>query len=209
MQILEVKARTPHLARAREFYAGVLGFPVTQESDEGFTVGIGASRLTFRAGEVSGVYHLAFNVPENRFPEAESWARARFPLLTGPEGRERFRFESWDADALYFTDPDGNILELISRHTLPGSRRDDFTILSLSEVALVTDDVPTLAASLGLPCYKSGDENFQAVGDEEGLLILVRAGRLWFPDQALPAAVVPLVVTLEEDAGRRVLRYGA
>lgn len=208
MRILEVEISTPNPARAREFYAGVLGFPVTRESDNGFSVAVGNSTLTFRAGEVSGVYHLAFNVPENRFPEAESWARARFPLLTDPEGREIFHSESWNAAMLYFADPDGNILELIARHTLPGSRRDDFTILSISEVGVSSDDVPALAEELGLPPYRKGDDSFRPVGDEEGLFILVRAGRLWFPDGTKPAAVASLAVTFEERGQRRFLPPG-
>lgn len=205
MQILEVEIRTPDLPGARAFYAGVLGFPVAEEQDGSATFSVGASALTLRAGKTSGVYHLAFNIPENCFSEARDWAMSRFPLLPDPDGNTAFRFESWDADALYFTDPDGNILELIARHTLPGSRREGFEILSISEVALATDDVRALAEELGLPRYQDGDENFQAVGDEEGLFILVRAGRLWFPDRTLPAVSLPTVVAFEDDGTRRTL----
>ena len=203
MKIVEVEIRTPDLKRARAFYADVLGFPVTQESDAHLVVEIGSSRLTLLLGETSGVYHLAFNVPENRFPEARAWAHERVPLLPDPDGREQFRFESWDADALYFTDPDGNILELIARHTLLSSRREGFEILSVSEVAVVTENVPALVEELGLPCYKNGDDEFQAVGDEEGLFILAKAGRLWFPDRTQPAASSPLNIGFEDGGTAR------
>lgn len=206
MKILEVEIRTPDLPRARAFYAGVLGLPVTDESETHLAVEIGGSRLTLRAGETSGVYHLAFNVPENRFPEARDWARSLdIPFLPDPDGNETFWFESWDADALYFADPDGNILESIARHTLPDSRREGFEILSISEVAVATEDVPALVEELGLPRYKNGDDEFQAVGDEEGLLILVKAGRLWFPSRTRPAAVLPFAVAFAENSLLRTL----
>lgn len=144
------------------------------------------------------VAHFAFNIPENRFDEAVAWLRARAPLLTEPDGSERFAFSDWDAHAVYFADPDGNIAELIARHTLPGSRRESLEFLSLSEIGLVVDDVPATAATLGLPSYRPGHASFRPMGDEEGLVIVVQRDRPWYPDNRHRAQPVAWKLTLAD-----------
>ena len=122
-------------------------------------------------------------------------------FLASADGHETlFDFANWNAHAIYFTDPDGNIAELIARHTLPSSRRDSFEILGISEIGLVTDDVPGTVAQLGLPAYRQGSPQFQPVGDEEGLLILVQRDRPWYPDNRHTAQPIPFSVTLANGA---------
>ena len=55
--------------------------------------------------------HLAFNVPDNRFSEAMTWLRERTPLQRNPAGLDYFALESsWQSQSVYFTGPDGLIL---------------------------------------------------------------------------------------------------
>ncbi|HYF62632.1 MAG TPA: hypothetical protein VD886_07445, partial [Herpetosiphonaceae bacterium] len=120
MRIVEVHLQSPDLARQREFYARVFGLaPLPGPAGE-LRFAIGASQLIFRPAPAGppGLYHFAFNIPANQFAAAAAWARPRLDLIADADGADTFHFASWDAHALYFADPDGNIVELIARHGL-------------------------------------------------------------------------------------------
>jgi hypothetical protein len=122
---------------------------------------------TFVSGGVGSVHHFAFHVAD-----LEPWKRRL-------EIREEHAFPSWGgARAIYFRDPEGNVVELIAR---PDARPE----LTLAEVGLPVDDVPdaveALQRELGLPFYLDHGDEFTPLGDDDGLLIVVRVGRPWFP----------------------------
>ena len=77
-------------------------------------------------------------------------------------------------------------------------------LLNVSEVGLPTDDVPGAVAALGrefgLAVYGEVSDTFTAVGDAHGLLIVVQAGRHWFPTTTA-AQDVPIAVTLAGAGG--------
>ncbi|MGC4047468.1 MAG: VOC family protein [Armatimonas sp.] len=196
MQIHHVEVVGRDRGAMRRFYSETLGLEIIDESNEGFSVQAGASELTFtNTPAPAGVYHIAFNIPEDRFDEGVEWLKERAEILWRPDGREVFTFDNWNAHAVYFEDPDGNILELITRHSLP-SASTQFEILSISEVGVAVDDVAAEAERLGLPDYKQNSAEFRPVGDEEGLLILVKSGRLWWPTEDRPALPLPTELTL-------------
>jgi len=193
---------TADLERARLFWTQTMGLEELSSGSDFVVLAAGETRWTLtQTDPPPAVAHFAFNIPENLFDEAVAWLRERVPLLASADGHETlFDFANWNAHAIYFTDPDGNIAELIARHTLPSSRRDSFEILGISEIGLVTDDVPGTVAQLGLPAYRQGSPQFQPVGDEEGLLILVQRDRPWYPDNRHTAQPIPFSVTLANGA---------
>lgn len=197
MSFRALELGTADLKRARQFWTETMGLEVLSSGPDFITLAAGETRWTLTQTQAPpAIAHFAFNVPENLFDEAVAWLQERVPLLTGTDGSETlFDFTNWNAHAVYFTDPDGNIAELIARHTLPTSRREHFEILGMSEIGLVTDDVPGTATSLGLPPYRQGGPQFQPVGDEKGLLIIVERDRLWYPDNRHPAQPIPFSVT--------------
>lgn len=91
-------------------------------------------------------------MPGDRFEVVLDWARERVDLLPDREtGADVFDFTNWDARAVYFHDPAGNIVELIA-HTGIGEvgARGAFAageLVGVSEVGLVCDP-PSLAAAL-------------------------------------------------------------
>lgn len=208
VRILAARFPVADPAALRPFYTDTLALPLLDAEPEGFSVRVGATRLTFVAAPgPPAIHHFAFNIPRDALAAAKAWLTAHTPLLT-QDGEDEFDSVSWRSRQLYFRDAAGNILELIARQALPAAGAVPFgpaQFLSVSEVGLPVDAVPATVAALGrdlalLP-YLGGGDTFAPVGDEEGLLIVVQAGRHWFPTTDA-ATVVPLAVTLAGDRAR-------
>jgi len=135
---------------------------------------------TFVRGEATP-HHFAFHTAA-----LEPW-RQRLDVT------EEHEFSAWDgARAVYFRDPEGNVAELIAR---PESRPD----LALAEVGLPVDDVAaavTALSELGIEPYRPWGGEFAPLGTVDGLLIVVRIGRGWFPYD-VPAGAAAVEVTVE------------
>jgi catechol-2,3-dioxygenase len=93
-------------------------------------------------------------------------------------------FRHWDAHSIFFWDPAGNLVEHIARHTLGNAAEGPFTsadILCASEIGLIVDDVAAAAGTLrrafGLGDYRGVSDRFNALGDENGLLLVMKRGR--------------------------------
>ncbi|HEX8231177.1 MAG TPA: hypothetical protein VF826_17985 [Chloroflexia bacterium] len=204
MKIDTLELQTDDLLTQRQFYGDVLQLPAVASS-ETLQVQVGSSSLTFiqSTGSHNQAYHFAFNIPENRFEEAKAWIAERTPLITSSSGEDSFDFVNWSAHSCYFRDPAGNILEFIARHTLPNASNQPFDergILSISEIGMASDDVIATVEQLqgaGMPVYDGvGSDTFAAMGDEHGLFIVVKRGRIWFPDTGTPAGLLPLKVVV-------------
>lgn len=208
MKILELRLATSSLAAQIEFYNSTLGLPIIAQSGQATMFQVGQSRLTFEAAthEVPGVYHFAFNIPHNQFEAARQWIESRAALLADVNGETTFYSEHWNAHMLYFLDPQGNVLELIARHTLANDQErffDAASLLNISEIGIATEDVAAQVADVmartASPVYRGpGSNTFTAVGDEYGLAIIVQQGRIWFPDTGKPAAQMSLTVIIDQ-----------
>jgi catechol 2,3-dioxygenase-like lactoylglutathione lyase family enzyme len=135
---------------------------------------------SFVVGETSP-HHFAFHTAS-----LEQWQQ-RLDVT------EEHDFSGWDgARAVYFRDAEDNVVELLAR---PEPRPE----LTIAEVGMPVDDVPAAVAAfaqLGLEPYREWDETFAPLGDADGLLIVVRTGRGWFPYD-VPAGAAPIEVTVE------------
>lgn len=171
----------------------------TLASDEGgLCLEVGRSVLEFRASPgAQGGVHFAIDVPVSRFDEIADWAEKEFGLISDSSGQTRFRFESWRANTCYFLDPAGNIGEFIAREERNHS--DSFRFVSLSEIGLVVPDVTDTRLSLarfGIEPYGQPGDDFAAMGDPDGLFIVVSEGRGWYPN-GIPARALPMLVEFE------------
>jgi len=134
-------------------------------------------------------HHFAFHVAD-----LEPWQQRL-------DVREEHDFSSWGgARAVYFRDPEQNVVELIAR---PQARPE----LTIAEVGLPVDDVAAaveaLQGQLDLTMYDDADETFAPLGDDDGLLIVVRVGRSWFP-VGEPSGAAPIEVRITGTAGGEV-----
>lgn len=185
------------LGAMKAFYAKTLDLAILEDMPERLTVEAGETRITFTAsadlvGGRAPFYHFAFNIPENKILQALEWQKARTPMLLIPE-RNRAAgyppdvvdYRHWNAHSIFFLDPAGNIVEYIARHDLKNGDSRPFTwtdILYASEIALVVDDVPAAARRLaevtGVAQYRGSSDQFMAMGDEYGLLLVMKRGRV-------------------------------
>jgi catechol-2,3-dioxygenase len=211
MKFAEIQILTHRLAKQRAFYTQTLGLPDATTAPDTFTAQVGATRLTFVQAQPGwgadggGVYHFAFNIPENQFAAAKAWLQQRTPLVVSRSGQDEYNFESWNAHAVYFFDAAGNVLELIARHNLPNASPPPFgghCLLNISEISVTARDVlntvHTIQSDMAVEVYDGPSATFAAVGDEDGLFIVVPVGRAWFPDTGLQAGFYPLTVRLED-----------
>ncbi|MEA9588376.1 hypothetical protein VC279_00970 [Xanthomonas sp. WHRI 10064A] len=171
------------------FYADTLQLPLS-----GNSVRIGWSTLEcIQAQQPVGSVHLAFNVAPARFDAAAAWIGARATPLTDPAGQERFQLDGvWQSRSVYFAGPDGAVLELIARNALQDTPTGQgifhgSELLCLSEIGLPSSNVAAVTSSVGhhfgVHPFAPAVEGFVALGDDEGLLIVVDQRRCWFPQQ--------------------------
>ena len=243
----------------RNFYSEVLGLPLLENSETQFAVQVGQTRLSFRhQPETVGVYHFAFNIPENQLAEAKRWIAERAALID-EDGNDEFTASGdWNAQMFYFRDADGNILECIARHRLANASAQAFgpdSLLSISEIGHPVDNVPqslerlqkqfdlyglrldrvqrlcaehdlirptgvgakrvpdvecrnrrcpdscTKQTESVLQVFGTASDTFAPLGDDEGLIIVVKLGRPWFPTQEA-AFALPFELKLEGNLHR-------
>lgn len=196
MQIDRVTLSAKNLEAQRQFYGEVLGLPVRLETDSLY-VQAGRTELIFQAdAAVAPFYHLAFRVSTNDPMMAVEWTRNRVALLA--DGEERlFHSSLWNSTQFYFCDGDGNVLEFLTTESEVPVEFGPNSILYVTEVGLPVADVLATVAdlerSLGEPRKNGESATFNPVGNADGLLIIVPAGRNWYPTQQ-PAFTLPVRV---------------
>ncbi len=199
MRLLEVTIAVDDVAACRRFYSVDLGLAVVDESVDGFSVRVGRSILRLVSGSPAGPHHLAFEVPANRVAEAAGYL-APLAEVIRVDGREVVHIDPWNADAVYFRDPAGTILELIGHHGVSPESALAFgpgSILGIAEIGLPVPEVSAAIAALGPlgSLWPDHEAPFAPVGDRHGSFIVVPGGRAWFPT-AEPAVSVPLEVVV-------------
>jgi hypothetical protein len=192
MHFVQVGLRAPrrHIGALASFYES-LGLPSASAAGQPSFL-IGETTLELVPGAGAPFYHFALLVPGNRFEAALRWACRQTSLL--PDSRSGdvvFDFDFWDANACYFRDPAGNIVELIAHRGIEETQAEgDFRgteLVGVSELGLV-GDLPAMAAALagqvGLELWDGTVEQpggLAFVGERARTLILAPPGRGWLP----------------------------
>ena len=210
MEIQHLTLYTQPLEAMQSFYEHGLGLTVTQSDENSFTVQSGHTAICFTRseGDTTPYYHYAFNIPENQVELAKAWLQERVAVLPGEEGEMIQNFANWNAHAVYFKDPAGNIVEFIARHNLDNAREDEFgpeSILYLSEMGIPTKEVGAyfdqLSDALGISQFDGDMHRFNAAGSETGLFIIVNEEvKKWFPTE-IPALPGPMRVQVKAPNG--------
>ena len=209
MRVEKLILQTGYLKTLEEFYSSLLEVPVQEISAREIVVKIGVTDLIFvETSEMEPFYHFAINIPCNKIDEARAWLSNRVKLLWIDDYKSDVAdFVNWHAKSVYFYDTAGNILELIARFDLDNPSNEAFSskqLLSISEVGLVLQqesfDVETIQLlenySLSYFSKQPPLPQFKAIGDDEGLFIVVPENRNWYPTNK-PAGIFPMNVQFE------------
>ena len=191
MNILEVQILSADIKQTKQFYHDILGMDILFYDDNQLKLSAGLSTLIFKNASIPDArYHFAFNIPANQFNEACDWANAHLTLLSVKDDITIADFASWNAKAFYFYDNNQNIVEFIARFDLSNDSTKPFdgsSICSISEMGLVADNATLLCKqlmndyNLNYFSKQASQEDFIALGDDNGLFIIVSEKRKWYP----------------------------
>lgn len=199
MDIRQVQLATRSLADTARFYER-LGCSV-EIVDATARIVVGSTLLVFRElPEMTGALHLAITIPTGAFDAAKAWI-AGLTTVLGTDDQDEFEGPpNWNSRSVYFEGPDQQLLELIERRDLPVDVGENTAVplVSVSEVGVPVPDVLGAVEALrraGLEPYANPPgESFAAVGDVDGLVILVSPDRRWFPTGDRSPSSAPVVI---------------
>lgn len=213
MKIKQLTLYSNQLQVQKQFYTQTLGFELIEEMEVFFEIMVGTTKLRFEYREKVTAYHFAFNIPHNQVQKAKAWLEKRRAIL--PLGEEEIvDFSDWNAEAMYFHDANQNIVELIARRDLPNQSQVPFSTASItevSEIGIATSDVQqiytTIRASARVEQYDGNLERFCALGDEQGLFIIInKQTKKWIPTM-VEAFSSPFSIQLLDDENNEVAFY--
>ncbi len=183
-----IRLYVPELALVRDFYEQSLGLDVLESDNETVCFRCGRSKLCFQQRATATPYHFAINIPSRQEAAALSWLRERVAVQAFT-GEDIVDFPNWQAKAIYFYDPAGNIVELIARRELNYPDQQPFSaeaFLEVSELGVGTSNIESVYRSLqeatGITIYDGSFERFCAIGEPTALFITVDyRSKKWFP----------------------------
>lgn len=193
MKIEELTLQTNYLSQTEDFYNQVLELAIACRSENSISFQIGDSILTFEENleVLDPKYHFALNIPCNQIENGLNWLeKKKVDVIINEEGNPVFGFEKWAANAIYFYDPNENIVEFIARKDLRNLSEDIFSsksILSVNEVGIATENPIDLSENIfkkfQVEFFEKGPkrDDFVAQGDENGLFVISKTSRYWFP----------------------------
>lgn len=209
MLLKEIRLQTNHLSALYNFYKEVLELNTVYPDEKSISITAGKSILIFEEIKVdeNPFYHFAFNIPYNKFEEAFEWMQQKMEFLWLDDYKGYIaNFVNWNAKSFYFLDPAGNILEIIARFDLNDVVEEKFSsmhIRNISEMGLVLsadnfqNDVDQLLQQYPLPYFDKQPPlpQFKAVGNDEGLFIIVPENRVWFSTKSKESKKFPMEIS--------------
>lgn len=216
MKLEHIQIQTNNIKSTLEFYQKILGLSIIENNAKSISIQAGNSILKFVENtNFNSIYHFAFNIPENKLEEAIQWCKNKINLIFIEDENIITNFENWNANAIYFYDNNGNLLEFIARHDLNNSQTEPFSsksILNISEIGIVNENPLELGNQLikkhGLEFFSKNNnsEVFAAIGNDEGLVIMVKPNRNWYPTQT-PSESNKTVIRIENNGEQIELKF--
>ncbi len=196
MKILRIVLETGNLEKMREFYTEILEMPIVRAKDGFFTVRAGNTHITFLQSSDNEVplYHLALRTNLAFYDYMfKKLIERHVNLLPDSDGQLS---GYWKGKQLYFTDPNGNILEILERTIQIGENHVGW--VDVCEIGLPCESVEEMSKFMSpiKNVNHSSSDTFRFYGDESGNFVLVKEGRNWYPTDR-PATIHPLVVEVE------------
>lgn len=198
MKIQTLSLATADIGTTKDFYQHNLELPLIEQDEKSISFKAGDSVLKFiNVDDLQPTYHFAFNIPCNQIEQALVWAKQKLTIIPETEDNIIADFKNWNAKAFYFYDNNRNVVEFIARFDLQNESAQPFSgksIVNISEAGIPVTNVEQTCAELkskfGLDYFAKQPplKGFTALGDDEGLFIVVDINRKWYPTQQLSAA---------------------
>ena len=193
MEIRELSLFSNNIDKQEEFYKNVLGFHCLRKSDNLLEIRTKENKLIFEKTNKKLFYHFAFLIPTRSLESAISFMEEKHITLLQCEGKSIIRWsDTFSGSSFYFYDKDENIVEFVERPILNYQSSSDFSIdsiIKLNEIGLSVLNPKKMAEELmtkyGItPSNKNRINNqFCWTGDYNGVIIVVKKGRNWFPTE--------------------------
>lgn len=198
---LTIPARDP--TALSEWYGSLFGAEPTADgetTEATATVELGESTLELTSSESTSPVHVAVRLCCD-LNEAIEWLNNRATILP-VEGNSSRYFEFLDATAVYFEDPEGNVLEGLcyAGDSRPAATDRHDWVDGITEIGLPAPEplalVEWLEETVGLSAWGSPSETFAWVGDRTARFVVVpSADTSWYPTNRL-VEIVPISVTV-------------
>jgi catechol 2,3-dioxygenase-like lactoylglutathione lyase family enzyme len=183
MKIYQVTLKCFNILQMKRFYCETLEMPLISDSNSHFSVMAGPSKLVFEHDTETPYYHLCLRTNTQYYDHMFQELLEKGLLM--PDENGKFSM-FWQGKQAYFTDPDGNILEILERPFHWGGEAPDSGWFDIGEIGFPVKEINEMQNNLAPfieDQQKSGDERFAFYGDREGVLVLVKEGRNWYPTE--------------------------
>lgn len=198
VKILRIVLETVNIKKMKEFYTETLEMTIVRATESLFTVRAGNTHITFQrsSDEEAPLYHFALRTNVDFYDHMISKMKnTNVTFLLNKEGELS---EFWKGKRVYFTDPDGNIVEILERKF--SNEKDISDWYDVCEIGIPSEDVAAMSEQLS-PINNDHENNsesdtFRFYGDVGGQFVLVKEGRNWYPTNR-PATIHPIVVEVE------------
>jgi len=187
------------MEKMKEFYTKLLQMELVYEGENSFAVLAGTTRVYFDKSDTRPYYHVCFRLGAAFFDEIFNRLKKEDLLLSNEDGEISMY---WQGKQAYFYDPDGNILEILERPFSHGDKEPNGWY-DVGEVGIPSQNIYELRDFL-LPYmdnqFESNNDLFSFFGNDDGVGVLVKTGRNWYPTNR-PAEIHPikLVVSGNKD----------
>ncbi|SFA72911.1 Catechol-2,3-dioxygenase [Bacillus sp. cl95] len=195
MRIYQVHIKCFNLENMKDFYQNILLMELVSSTDASFSVMAGSTKLIFEKDTSTPFYHLCFRTGSDYFDFIYERLAQRSLLLPDEEGNYSL---FWEGKQAYFVDPDGNIMELLERPVSWSGAKELSGWHDIGEVGMPVNSVEEMRNNLSSVIsniYKAESDRFAFYGDREGVFVLVKEGRNWYPTERA-ATIYPLKIVV-------------
>jgi catechol 2,3-dioxygenase-like lactoylglutathione lyase family enzyme len=202
MKIYQLNLKCYSLSEMKQFYTEVLEMALLSESDQHFTILAGATKILFELDHDVPYYHICFRTGSDYFNHIFNKLEEKQALLPDEEGHYSM---FWEGKQAYFFDPDGNILEALERPFHWGEDSPEKRWYDVGEIGMPVKHICDFHGELShaVPTlFDKESDTFAFYGDSNGVFVLVKEGRNWYPTERKSAIHPTTVIVSGENEGK-------
>lgn len=199
MKIKHITLQTNKLVDMKNFYTKQLQMDLINETDDSFTLNIGASTLTYNLNDDHSFYHIAFCLNDAIYDDFIEKLSENHSKLQDKNGNAEFSSQIWQRKQIYFHDPQGNVIEFMP--SIEERTGTESLWSHIQEIGMPVQNVQLFRSQLHPinSVFNSESNTFSFFGDKEGVLVITKVSRPWFPT-VRKSEVHPIAVVVEAES---------